>query len=44
VATRYHGIIDDFVVLNALRTTNAAGAAITLLTASLPEDGGVVVS
>jgi len=29
VATRYQGIIDDFVVLNALRTTNAAGAAIT---------------
>jgi acetyl esterase len=28
VATRYQGIIHDFVMLNALRTTNAAGAAI----------------
>jgi acetyl esterase len=27
-ATRYEGIIHDFVMLNALRTTNAAGAAI----------------
>ena len=28
-ATRYEGIIHDFVMLNALRGTNAAGAAIT---------------
>ncbi len=28
VATRYQGIIHDFVMLNALRGTNAAGAAI----------------
>jgi acetyl esterase/lipase len=28
VATRYQGIIHDFVMLNALRSTNAAGAAI----------------
>jgi acetyl esterase/lipase len=28
VATRYQGIIHDFVMLNALRPTNAAGAAI----------------
>jgi acetyl esterase/lipase len=27
-ATRYEGIIHDFVMLNALRPTNAAGAAI----------------
>jgi acetyl esterase/lipase len=27
-ATRYEGIIHDFVMLNALRGTNAAGAAI----------------
>ena len=27
-ATRYEGIVHDFVVLNALRGTNAAGAAI----------------
>jgi acetyl esterase len=27
-ATRYEGIIDDFMMLNALRPTNAAGAAI----------------
>jgi hypothetical protein len=29
VATRYQGIIHDFVMLNALRGTNAADAAIT---------------
>ncbi|MEA2422322.1 MAG: acetyl esterase [Thermoleophilaceae bacterium] len=28
VATRYRGIIHDFVMLNALRSTNAATAAI----------------
>lgn len=28
-AVRYEGIIHDFVMLNALRGTNAAGAAIT---------------
>ena len=28
-ATRYEGIIHDFVMLNALRPTNAADAAIT---------------
>ena len=28
-ATRYEGIIHDFVMLNALRGTNAADAAIT---------------
>lgn len=28
-AVRYQGIIHDFVMLNALRGTNAAGAAIT---------------
>jgi acetyl esterase/lipase len=28
-ATRYQGIIHDFVMLNALRETNAADAAIT---------------
>ena len=27
-ATRYGGVIHDFVMLNALRGTNAAGAAI----------------
>jgi acetyl esterase/lipase len=32
VATRYQGIIHDFVMLNALRGTNAAGAAITQAT------------
>ena len=32
VATRYQGIIHDFVMLNALRETNAAGAAIAQAT------------
>jgi acetyl esterase len=35
VATRYQGIIHDFVMLNALRGTNAAGAAITQATTYL---------
>jgi acetyl esterase/lipase len=35
VATRYHGIIHDFVMLNALRGTNAADAAIAQATAYL---------
>jgi acetyl esterase len=35
VATRYQGIIHDFVMLNALRPTNAAGAAITQATGYL---------
>jgi acetyl esterase/lipase len=35
VATRYQGIIHDFVMLNALRDTNAADAAITQATTYL---------
>ena len=35
VAVRYQGIIHDFVMLNALRGTNAAGAAIAQATAYL---------
>jgi len=35
VAVRYQGIIHDFVMLNALRPTNAAGAAIAQATAYL---------
>jgi acetyl esterase/lipase len=34
-ATRYEGILHDFVMLNALRETNAAGAAIDQATAYL---------
>ena len=34
-ATRYQGIIHDFVMLNALRETNAASAAIAQATAYL---------
>jgi acetyl esterase/lipase len=34
-ATRYEGIIHDFVMLNALRGTNAAGAAIAQATSYL---------
>jgi acetyl esterase len=34
-ATRYEGIIHDFVMLNALRETNAAGAAIAQAVAYL---------
>ena len=36
-ATRYEGIIHDFVMLNALRGTNAAGAAIAQAIAYLRE-------
>ncbi len=32
---RFQGIIHDFVMLNALRETHAAGAAITLATGVL---------
>ncbi|WP_328676842.1 alpha/beta hydrolase [Streptomyces sp. NBC_00322] len=35
VATRYQGIIHDFVMLNALRETNAAGAAIAQAVSTL---------
>jgi acetyl esterase len=37
VATRYQGIIHDFVMLDALRDTNAARAAITQATTALRE-------
>jgi acetyl esterase len=37
VATRYQGIIHDFVMLNALRGTNAAGAAIGQATGYLEQ-------
>ncbi len=40
-ATRYEGIIHDFVMLNALRATNAADAAITQATAFLKGELGV---
>ncbi|MEU2156152.1 alpha/beta hydrolase [Streptomyces sp. NPDC019396] len=36
-STRYQGIIHDFVMLNALRSTHAAGAAIGQATATLRE-------
>ena len=39
-ATRYQGIIHDFVMLNALRETNAAGAAIAQATAFLRRELG----
>lgn len=35
VATRYQGIIHDFVMLDALRGTKAAGAAISQAAATL---------
>ncbi|ONK12999.1 hypothetical protein STBA_37560 [Streptomyces sp. MP131-18] len=35
IATRYQGIIHDFVMLNALRDTQAAEAAITQATTTL---------
>jgi acetyl esterase len=37
IATRYQGIIHDFVMLNALRSTNAAQAAISQATSYLRE-------